>query len=220
MESIIISADMQALEATCSENGHSLVYVAVDDELAGIIELKATTRPEADEIVRGLHERGMKLYIISGDSEIPTKALASELNIDGYFANTLPEAKADLIKQLQAEGRNVCFIGDGINDAIALKQANVSISLSGATTAATDTAQVVLMDADLKQFIVLMDLSHALDDNIDRNFKWAGAMSLVSVGGILFFHAEFLLVEILAALQIIKGVAIASQPLLDKDDKP
>jgi len=219
MESIIISGDMQQLEASCSGNGHSLVYVAVDDELAGIIELKATTRPEADEIVRGLHERGMKLYIISGDSEVPTKALANELNIDGYFASTLPEGKADLIKQLQAEGRNVCFIGDGINDAIALKQADVSISLSGATTAATDTAQVVLMDADLKQFITLMDLSHALDDNIDRNFKWAGGMSLVSVGGILFFHAGFLLVEILAALQIVQGVRIASQPLLNKDDK-
>ncbi|MBO0615215.1 heavy metal translocating P-type ATPase [Thiothrix fructosivorans] len=217
-ENIAIPADMQTLETSCSANGHSLVYLAADGELAGILELKATTRPEAAEIVRNLHERGLQLYIISGDSELPTKALANELGIDGYFANTLPERKADLVKQLQAEGRNVCFIGDGINDAIALKQADVSVSLSGATTAATDTAQVVLMDADLQQFITLMDLSHALDDNINKNFNTAAGMSLASVGGVLFFHGGFLLVEVLAALQILVGVGIASEPLLDKDD--
>ena len=219
-ENIAISHEMQALEATCSANGHSLVYVAVDGELAGILELKATTRPEAADIVRSLHERGLKLYIISGDSELPTKALANELGIDGYFANTLPERKADLVKQLQAEGRNVCFIGDGINDAIALKQADVSVSLSGATTAATDTAQVVLMDADLQQFITLMDLSHALDDNINKNFNTAAGLSLVSVGGVLFFHGGFLLVEVLAALQMLLGVGIASRPLLEKQHQP
>ena len=220
MENITIPTDMQLLETDSHEYGHSLVYVAMDDKLAGMIELKATTRPEAEEIVNGLHERGLKLFIISGDSEVPTRALANELGIDGYFAGVLPEGKADLIEKLQAEGRKVCFIGDGINDAIALKQSDVSVSLSGATTAATDTADIVLMDADLKQFITLMDLSHALDDNIDLNFKWAGGMSLVSVGGVLFFHAGFLLVEILAALQMLQGVAIASKPLLDKDDQP
>ena len=217
-ESIAIPAAMHTLESSCSANGHSLVYLAADGELAGILELKATTRPEAAEIVRNLHERGLQLYIISGDSELPTKALANELGIDGYFANTLPERKADLVKQLQAEGRNVCFIGDGINDAIALKQADVSVSLSGATTAATDTAQVVLMDADLQQFITLMDLSHALDDNINKNFNTAAGMSLASVAGVLFFHGGFLLVEVLAALQILVGVGIASEPLLGKDD--
>ncbi|MGB0386666.1 MAG: HAD-IC family P-type ATPase, partial [Ardenticatenaceae bacterium] len=75
-----------------------------------------------------------------------TRRLAQELGIDHYFANTLPENKADLVKQLQEEGRTVCFVGDGINDAIALKQAHVSISLRGATTIAMDTAQIVLMD--------------------------------------------------------------------------
>lgn len=219
IENINIPNNIQLLENTSNLKGHSLVYVAVNNELAGIIELKATTRPEAAEIVQDLHQRGFKLYIISGDSEQPTQTLANELGIDGYFANTLPEHKADLVKKLQAEGRKVCFIGDGINDAIALKQADVSVSLRGATTAATDTAQVVLMDADLKQFITLLDLSHALDDNINRNFNAAAAISLLSVSGILFFHASFLLVEISAALQILLGIGIASQPLLAKNDK-
>ncbi len=212
-ENIMIPAALQTLEASCSANGHSLVYLAVNGELAGILELKATTRPEAAQIVRKLHERGLQLYIISGDSELPTKALANELGIDGYFANTLPESKADLVKQLQAEGRHVCFIGDGINDAIALKEADVSVSLSGATTAATDTAQVVLMDADLQQFITLLDLSHAMDDNINKNFNMAVGLSLASVLGILLFHGGFLLVESLFSLQVILGVGVSSLPL-------
>lgn len=213
-ENIEIPAAMHALESSCSAQGHSLVYVASDGVAAGMIELQATTRPEALDIVRGLHERGIKLYIISGDSELPTQTLARELGIDGYFANTLPERKADLVRQLQEEGRNVCFVGDGINDAIALRQANVSVSLGGATTAATDTAQVVLMDAGLKQLLTLLDLSHALNDNINRNFTWAAIMSFISVGGILFFHGGFLMVEIMAGIQSFNGIAIASRPLL------
>lgn len=213
-EQISIPSDLQVLEAQCSANGHSLVYVGIDGELGGILELQATTRPEAADIVRHLHEQGLQLYIISGDSELPTQALANELGIDGYFANTLPERKADLVKQLQVQGRKVCFIGDGINDAIALKQADVSVSLSGATTAATDTAQIVLMDADLQQFVTLMTLSHALDANINRNFNTAAGISLASIAGILFMHGGFLLVEVAAALQIVSGVGIASEPLL------
>ena len=221
-ENIGMPADLPTLESACSANGHSLVYLAVDGKLAGMLELKATIRPEALESVRNLHERGLQLYIISGDSELPTKALANELGISGYFANTLPERKADLVKQLQAEGRNVCFIGDGINDAIALKQADVSVSLSGATPAATDTAQVVLMDANLHQFITLMNLSYALNDNINKNFNTAASLSLVSGVGVLFFHGGFLLVEVLGALQTLLGVGIASEPLLafDKDNAP
>ena len=144
--------------------------VAIDEQLAGAIELQPTIRPEAKEVIRNLRERGKSLYIISGDQEAPTSRLAQELGIDHYFANTLPENKATLVRQLQAEGRSVCFVGDGINDAIALKQAHVSISLRGATTIATDTAQIVLMKSDLTQLISLFELSEAFDQNIKRSF--------------------------------------------------
>jgi cation transport ATPase len=96
--------------------------------------------------------------IISGDREIPTRGLAETLGIDQYFANTLPEHKAAIVQRLQDEGRTVCFIGDGINDAIALKQADISVSLKGAATAATDTAQIILMDADLGHLVTLIDM--------------------------------------------------------------
>ncbi|MCX6050680.1 MAG: HAD-IC family P-type ATPase, partial [Chloroflexi bacterium] len=134
MEGIILPEQIHTLTEAAQAQGHSLVMVAVDDELVGCIELQPTVRPEAQQIIQGLRARGLKLYIISGDQEAPTRKLAHDLGMTGYFANTLPEAKADLVAQLQAEDRQVCFIGDGINDAIAMRQAQVSVSLRGATT--------------------------------------------------------------------------------------
>lgn len=225
MEGVTISSAAQELQERCHANGHSLVFVALEDTgatearvptLMGAIELQATVRPEAKGVIAALLERGLDLYIISGDHDAPTRQLAAELNIPHYFAGVLPESKANLVAQLQEDGHKVCFIGDGINDAIALQQADVSISLRGATTAATDTAQVVLMDADLSQFITLFQLAEALDQNIDRNFKMATALSLLSGAGILFLHLKFVAVEVLAAVQLMNGVKIANQPLADQ----
>lgn len=213
LEQIGIPATMQTLLQTCQQQGHSLIFVAMDDQLVGALELKATVRSEALHVVNELRRRGMKLYIISGDQEAPTRTLAHELGMDGYFANTLPEHKADLVEKLKAEGRKVCFIGDGINDAIALKKADVSVSLRGATTAATDTAQVVLMDADLSQLLTLIRLVDELHKNLDLNFNVAMALSLLGASGVLFFNAGFAIVEALFAVQLVAGVGIASMPL-------
>ena len=214
MEAVVIPASMQTLIDSCQEQAHSLVFVATDVGLVGALELKTTVRAEAHQVMDTLRRLGKQLYIISGDQEAPTQALAAELGMDGYFANTLPERKADLVDQLKAAGRSVCFVGDGINDAIALKKADVSISLRGATTAATDTAQVVLMDANLSQLLTLVQMVDELHKNLNLNLKVAEALSLVSVCGVLFFNAGFVVVEILFAGQFITGVGIASMPLL------
>ncbi|MGB1255528.1 MAG: HAD-IC family P-type ATPase, partial [Thiolinea sp.] len=170
------------------EQGHTLIMVAIDNELSGALSLYPTIRPEAKEIVRQLKERGLSLCIISGDHEKPTRALANELGIDQYFAETLPEDKATLIGQLQEEGRSVCFIGDGINDTIALKRANVSISLSGATSAAMDTAQIIMMDGRLVHLDTLFGLSGQYDENLSNGFKMVLGGSVVCVGGVFLFH--------------------------------
>jgi len=101
------------------EQGHSLVFIALNDQLAGAIELYPTIRPEAKQIIAQLKQRGLSMYIISGDHEQPTRKLAQrklaqKLGIENYFAETLPEGKANLIAQLQQEGKVVCFVGDGI----------------------------------------------------------------------------------------------------------
>lgn len=190
MEGIPTPAAADPLYHRCKLQGHSLVMVALDQELIGAIELRATVRPEAQHIIRELRKRKkiQTIYIISGDHEMPTKQLAKDLGIDHYFAETLPEAKASLIEQLQAEGRFVCFVGDGINDSIALKKSQVSVSLRGASTVATDTAQIILMDGSLDG---LQHLFH-LADAYDRTSKAGFASLLVPMGigmaGALFFQ--------------------------------
>ncbi|MFM7173775.1 MAG: hypothetical protein ACKO4U_12170, partial [Caldilinea sp.] len=107
----------------------------------------------------------------------------------------------------------VCFIGDGINDAIALKKADVSISLAGATTAATDTAQVVLMNADLRQLLTLFSYVDLMHGNLRQNFNAMAALSILAASGVLFLRASFWVVESLAAVSILTAMMIASRPL-------
>lgn len=214
MEGITVSTAVAVLRTTVHQHGHSLVFVAVDGVLAGAIELAPTIRPEAHRLIDELHARGKTLYIISGDQEQPTRHLAETLGIENYFANTLPENKANLLQQLQATGKRVCFVGDGINDAIALKQANVSISLRGASTIATDTAQIVLMDAKLDQLLHLFDLVAAYDANMRANHVASMAPGLVVIGGVFFLHFGILSSIMLYNAGLVAGVANAMSPLL------
>ncbi len=160
----------QEMEGIHSE-GNSLILVAVNDRLGGAIEMCSANRPEAAEVIHGLRARGAKhIAIISGDHDRPTRKLAEKLGMDRYFAEVLPQDKAKYVELLQKEGRTVCFIGDGINDSIALKKANVSVSLRGASTIATDTAQVVFMEESLEKLLRLRDVSHDLQKNINRSW--------------------------------------------------
>ncbi len=187
-EGISLPTEVEKRQAQCEAHGHSLVYVALDDQLGGVLELQPSVRPEAKKIIKYLKEKGISLYIISGDHEQPTRQLAQELGIEHYFAETLPEQKADLIAELRANGKFVGFVGDGINDAIALKQANVSISLRGASTAATDTAQIILMDGNLNKLKPLFEIAHAFESNMRTNYWLAIAPGVTCLGGLFFFH--------------------------------
>ncbi len=214
IEGIALPEEVDRLTAACHAQGHSLVMVAVDNTLVGAIELQPTIRPEAQRIIDGLHARGLALYIISGDQEAPTRKLAEELGMSGYFANILPEGKADLVEGLQQEGRKVCFIGDGINDAIAMRKAEVSISLRGATTAATDTAQIILMGGNLDQLLQLFKLSEAFTRNLKRNFRFTAGVSILAMSGIFLVGFTFLATELLYTASLLGGLAITMMPLL------
>ncbi len=183
---IFIPEQIRETQETCHNQGHSLVMVAIDDVLVGAIELHATIRPEAKEIIQGLRERNIKsIYILTGDVEMATKKLAQELGVDGYFANTLPEDKANLIDKLQQEGQSVCYVGDGINDSIALKKAHVSVSMLGSSTIATSTAQVVMMNANLTQLCYLFDLAKEFDHHMQTSFILSLAPGVLTIGGAL-----------------------------------
>jgi Cu2+-exporting ATPase len=160
---------VEQIEKDCHLNGNSLVYVAVDGELAGAIELQASLRPEAGHLIRALRNRGMDIYIMSGDHEKPTQKIAEALAIPHFFADMLPEDKAGHIEKLQAEGKSVCFIGDGINDTIAMKKAQVSISLSCAAPVAINTANIVMMENNLEKLDCLFDFAGDFEQDMKTN---------------------------------------------------
>jgi len=219
LEGIDIPPEIVAQQAACNAQGHSLVMVAVDGRLAGAIELQPTIRPEAEAVIRTLRKRGLKAVIISGDQEEPTRRLAERLGIDRYFANVLPEGKATLVEQLQAEGHAVCFVGDGINDSIALKKANVSVSLRGATTAATDAAQVVLMQESLQQLPFLFELGDEMDRTLKLGYAASTIPGVINVAGVLLLGWGFTTALAINALSLAIGMGIAVYPSLKYSQK-
>ena len=219
MESIAIPPNIKQLAEACKQYGHSFVYVAINDQLAGAIELHTTIRPEAKQVVRELHKRNMDIYIISGDHEEPTKKLAQELGIDNYFAETLPENKADLIAKLQEHGKQVCFVGDGINDSIALKKANVSISLRGASSAATDTAQIILMNQNLTQLIQALDVAQRFETNMKFNTIITILPGLITIYGAFFLGFGMAHSVIMNDIGVVIGVSNAVWPWFKEQRK-
>lgn len=191
MEGISVPSGVAEQQEESHNQGHSLVLVAVGQELAGGIELQPTTRSEAASIVDALHARGIETVIISGDHAEPTRRLAAALGIDRYYAQVLPEDKSILVQQMQAQGKKVCFVGDGINDAIALKTADVSISLRGATTIATDAAQIVFMDGNLGKIPRLFELSDDFAANMRLNFAASMGPNFLGIAGTLLFGWGF-----------------------------
>lgn len=215
MEEIPIPSTIREIQADCLVRGYSFVLVAIDRKVAGAIELHPTVRKEAQSIIEGLRKRKKSLVIISGDHEAPTKKLAAKLSIDHYFAETLPENKAKLIEQLQNEGKTVCFIGDGINDAIALKKAHVGISLRGASTVATDSANVILMDESLNQLCRLFDLAQECKKKMNRTYLMIAIPPLFGATGALFFHFGFIYVVLMNQIGFLSGLTNVMLPLLE-----
>lgn len=199
------------IQKEADDKGYSVVYVACEQgQLIGAIELRPVLRPQASDSIAALNKLGMRVYIISGDREKTTRHLAQSLGIDNYFAETLPQDKAKHVEMLQARGHKVCFVGDGINDSVALQKADVSISLHGAATIAQDTADIVLMNPDLSNIPYLLNMSKELDQrmsfseqlNLGSGFGCVVGVFLFGMGtsGAMLFYSAGLLANLGNAL--------------------
>ncbi|MCB0061357.1 MAG: heavy metal translocating P-type ATPase [Caldilineaceae bacterium] len=215
---IVIPVSMQQAQTNGYRQGHTIVFVALDHLLIGGIEIAPTPRPEAHEIIKVLRRRHniKHMYIISGDHEIPTQKLAQDLGLENYFAETLPQNKAKLVEQLKDEGKFVCFVGDGINDAIALKSSHVSISLRGGSTVAKDTAQVVLMDQGLSHLPFLFDLAQNCQRNLNTTFALILSFTTLGMGGAFFLNFGLVHTITLNLISLTLGTANAMHPLLQR----
>lgn len=215
-ETVAVPSTITYLLETAQRQGHSLTMVAIDGNLAGVFELQTVLRPEAktviDELRNVAHVRS--LLIISGDQTAPTRRLAQEIGADDFYAEVLPADKAALVAQLQADGRTVCFVGDGINDAVALKQANVSISMRGATAAATDTAHIVLMDESLAQLAPLFTIAKDFErTSLDAMLAIVGG-GAIGLVGIFGFGFDLRHMTVIDQVFLALGTGIAMRPRL------
>ncbi|HHB92134.1 MAG TPA: heavy metal translocating P-type ATPase [Thioploca sp.] len=225
MENITIPKNIEKAMAHTHSQGYSLVMVAINNKIEGAIEIQPTLRPEIKSIINGLRQRGIKyLAIVSGDHKQPTKKMAEELGMDNYFCDILPEDKAKIVEKLQQEGKSVCFIGDGVNDAVAMKKANVSISIRGATSIAIDLAQVVFMDGSLSNLCKLFDIANGLDSQLRKSFIISLIPLPINFIGIFFLHFSLLSTIVINQMGFWSGIGDAMLPsekhyLTDLQDK-
>ncbi|MEZ4734800.1 MAG: HAD-IC family P-type ATPase [Caldilineaceae bacterium] len=217
VEGLVVPPEITTQQVESHALGHSLVLVAFDEEVVGAIELQPTIRPEAAQIISDLHKRNIETVIISGDNDAPTRGLAAQLGIDRYFAEVLPEDKANLVRQLQEEGHKVCFVGDGINDSIALKTADVAVSLRGATTIATDMAEIVFMNGTLGQLPELFELADDFAANMRTNMLASVLPGVIGIAGTLLFGWGMAICVLLSQGSTPVGVYNAIKPMLDEN---
>lgn len=148
--------------------------------MLGIIAIADAPRPSAKATVAKLRERGVSVAMLTGDNEGTAKRIASELGIDIVLADVLPGQKAEKIKELQAEGKRVGMVGDGVNDAPALTQANVGFAIGAGTDVAMESADVVLMRSDPYDIVGAIELSRATLRKMHQNLLWAVAYNVIA----------------------------------------
>jgi len=212
---ISLPHDIKEMQDECLNKGHSLVITAVNKKVAGAIELIPALRSEAVEVILELKNLPQikDIYIISGDLETPTRALAQQLGIEHYFAEILPEEKAEIIKKLREKGKFICYVGDGINDALAMKNSNLSVSMSGASTIATDTARIVLKSHGLRKFPFIFDLAHDFQKNSNLMFRLISSSTVIGIGGVFLFGIGIVETTLIGIAGLLAAGGVAMIPL-------
>ena len=186
-----------------ADEGKTPMYLSVDGELAGIIAVADTLKENSMKAVKELRRRGVEVIMITGDNKRTAKAIAKQVGIDSVLSEVLPEDKAEEVKKLQEAGKEVAMVGDGINDAPALAQADVGIAVGSGTDVAIESADIVLMRNDLTAVLTAIDLSHATLRNIKQNLFWAFAYNLVGIPvamGLLYIFGGPLMSPMFAAV--------------------
>jgi Cu2+-exporting ATPase len=164
-----------------SSQGKTVIYVLIDGELSGAVALADIIRPESKEAIAKLKEMGVRCMMITGDNKQVAKWVADEIGLDEYFAEVLPDKKAEKVKEVQSRGLMVAMTGDGVNDAPALAQADVGIAIGAGTDVAVATADVVLVRSNPLDVVSIIKLSRATYRKMLQNLGWATGYNVVAI---------------------------------------
>lgn len=195
-------ADWPAKSNTLASEGKTPMYLAIDNEIKGIIAVADTVKETSQQAIQRLHEMGIQVAMITGDNQQTAEAIAKQVGIDYVLSEVMPEDKANEIKKLQSNNQIVAMVGDGINDAPALAQAEVGIAIGSGTDVAIESADIVLMHSDLKDVSAAIELSQVTIKNIRENLFWAFAynsLGLPVAMGVLHLFGGPLLSPMIAA---------------------
>jgi Cu2+-exporting ATPase len=161
--------------------GQTVVYLVRDEKVAAAFALADVIRPESREAIKRLHEMGVEVAMLTGDSQQVAAAVAEELGIDRYFAEVLPEHKDEKVIELQRQGKRVAMVGDGVNDAPALTRADVGIAIGSGTDVAVESAGIILVKNNPLDVVKIVQLSRASYRKMIQNLVWAAGYNVVAL---------------------------------------
>lgn len=203
--------------AKLSEEGKTAVYVADETGALGIIAIADAVKDSAKDCINELHTRGIDVYMLTGDNERTARAIASQVGVRNVISDVKPDGKAQVISELKKEGKTVCMVGDGINDAPALATADVAITVSTGTDIAAETSDIILMKNDLLDIPRTIKISTAVTRNIKQNLFWAFAYNVIGIpvaAGVLYaFGGPLLNPMIGAAAMSLSSVTVVTNAL-------
>jgi Cu2+-exporting ATPase len=195
-----------------SSQGKTVIFVLVDGELKGAVALADIIRPESREAISRLKEMGIRCMMLTGDNKLVAKWVSDEIGLDEYFAEVLPQQKAEKVKEIQSRGLIVAMTGDGVNDAPALAQADVGIAIGAGTDVAVETADIILVKSNPLDAMAILSLSRATYRKMVQNLAWATGYNIVAIplaAGVLYKFGILLTPAAGAVLMALSTVIVA-----------
>lgn len=206
------------------KDGKTVMFIAVDGSAAGLIAVADTLKEHAAEAIQRLHKMGIETVMITGDNRRTAEAIARQVGIDRVLAEVLPQDKAEEVKKLQAQGKKVAMVGDGVNDAPALAKADVGMAIGSGTDVAKETGDVILIKDDIRDVVVALEVARATMNKVKQNLFWAFVYNTLGIplaAGLFYpFAAVIISPELAGLFMAISSITVTLNTLLLKGFKP